>query len=76
VSYEIVSDVDNGKIKATVEMPSRRAPKTVLLRFRHPEAASMKSVTVNGKAWSDFDNSKEAILLDSLEGELEVTALY
>jgi hypothetical protein len=63
VSYEIISDVDNGKIRATVQMPSRKTPKTVLLRFRHPQAASMKSVTVNGKAWSDFDESKEAIRL-------------
>jgi hypothetical protein len=76
VSYEIVSDVDNGKIKATVEMPSRKAPKTVLLRFRHPEAVSVKSVTVNGKAWTDFDNGQEAIRLESLGGKLEVTALY
>ena len=76
VAYEIVSDVDNGKINATVEMPSRKAPKTVLLRFRHPRSASIKSVTVNGKAWADFDKSKEAIRLEGLEGKLEVTALY
>ncbi len=59
VAYEIVSDVDNGKITATVEMPSRlpapdkggqagKAPKEVVLRFRHPKAAPIKSVTVNG----------------------------
>jgi len=76
LAYEIVSDVDNGKIIATVEMPSRKAPKTVLLRFRHPQVASMKSVTVNGKAWTDFDKSKEAIRLQGLRGKLEVTALY
>jgi hypothetical protein len=34
VAYEIVSDVDNGKIGATVEMPLRKAPKEVLLRLR------------------------------------------
>ena len=36
VAYEIVSDVDHGKIVATVEMPSRRPPKEILLRLRHP----------------------------------------
>jgi len=76
VAYEIVSDVDNGKITATVEMPSRKAPKTVLLRFRHPKAASIRSVTVNGKAWPDFDQSKEAIRLEGLGRKLEVTAFY
>ncbi len=48
LAYEIVSDVDNGKINATVEMPSRKAPKEVVLRFRHPKAAPIKAVTVNG----------------------------
>jgi hypothetical protein len=57
-------------------MPSRKSPKTVLLRFRHPKAASMTSVTVNGKAWTDFDNTKETIRLESLGGKLEVTAHY
>lgn len=76
VAYEIVSDVDNDRIKATVEMPCRKAPKTVLLRFRHPKAAPIESVTVNGKAWTDFDKGKEAIHLEGLGGKLEVTALY
>ena len=49
VAYEIVSDVDHGKIAATVEMPSRNPPKAVLLRLRHPKALPMKSVTVNGR---------------------------
>ena len=49
VAYEIVSDVDHGKITATVEMPSRNPPKSVLLRLRHPKALPIKSVTVNGK---------------------------
>ena len=38
VAYEIVSDVDHGKITATVEMPSPDAAKSVLLRLRHPKA--------------------------------------
>jgi hypothetical protein len=38
-AYEIVSDADNGRINATVELPSRKAPKEVILRFRHPKAA-------------------------------------
>ena len=51
VAYEIVSDVEHGTISATVEMPRRIAPRTVRLRFRHPKAAPIKSVTVNGKLW-------------------------
>jgi hypothetical protein len=55
MDYEIVSDVDHGKIMATVKMPSRKLPEAVLLRLRHPSAAAIKSVTVNGKLWNHFD---------------------
>jgi hypothetical protein len=76
VAYEIVSDADHGKISATVEMPSRQAPKEVVLRFRHPKAAPMKSVTVNGKPWTEFNKDKETIALKGLAGTVAVTAQY
>ena len=76
VAYEIVSDVDNGKITATVEAPSRKAPKELLLRFRHPKAAPMKSVSVNGKPWTDFNKDKETISLKGLSGAISVQANY
>jgi hypothetical protein len=76
VAYEIVSDADNGKITATVEVPSRKAPTAVLLRFRHPRSAPIKSVTVNGKSWNAFDRRAEAIPLSAREGKLRVVARY
>lgn len=76
VAYEIVSDVDNGKINATVEMPARKPPKEVALRFRHPKAAPIKSVTINGKEWTEFNNDKETITLKGLAGTVSVTARY
>ncbi len=76
VDYEIVSHADNGKITATVEMPSRNPPKVVLLRFRHPKKTPIKSVTVNGKAWKDFDPAKEVIRLGGLKGTIKLEALY
>ena len=76
VAYEIVSEVDNGKISATVELPSRKTPKEVILRFRHPKAAPMKSVTVNGKPWTEFNKDKETIALKGLTGQVAVTAQY
>jgi hypothetical protein len=76
VAYEIASDVDHRKIAATVELPSRKPPKTVLLRFRHPQGTPMKSVTVNGRPWQDFDASKEIIRLHDLQGALKVEAIY
>jgi hypothetical protein len=36
----------------------------------------MKTVTVNGRDWSAFDNNKETITLKSLTGTVAVTAQY
>jgi len=76
VAYEIISDVDNGKINATIEMPSRKAPKEVVLRFRHPKSAPIKAVTVNGKPWTEFNKEKETITLKGLTGTVTVTDQY
>jgi len=76
VAYAIVSDVDNGKIIATVELPSRKAPKEVVLRLRHPKAAPIKSVTVNGKESNDFDAARELVRLGNFTGKVAVTVSY
>jgi hypothetical protein len=76
VAYEIVSDADHGKIAATVEMPSRDPPKSVLLRLRHPQALPMKAVTVNGRAWPDLDPDRELIRLRDVTGSVKVEAAY
>ena len=36
--YEIASDAAHGQITATVEIPARNPPSSVLLRLRHPGA--------------------------------------
>jgi hypothetical protein len=76
VAYEIVSDVDNGNISATVEVPARKPPRTVLLRFRHPKALPIKSVEVDGKPWKDFENGRGIIRLTGAKGKISVVAHY
>jgi hypothetical protein len=76
VAYEIVSDIDNSRITATVEMPSRKPPREVLVRFRHPKMKPIKGATVNGKAWSDFDPAKEIVRLHDVNGSVKVEAVY
>jgi len=76
VDYEIVSDVDRGRITATVRMPSRNPPKNVLLRLRHPQAEPVKSVKVNGAVWKDFDGTREAVMLHDVDGTVTVEAIY
>ena len=76
LAYEIVSDVDHGRILATVELPSRNPPRSVLLRFRHPETTPIKTVTVNGQKWKEFDRDKEVVTLTGLTGTVHVIAGY
>ena len=76
VSYEILSDADQGKISATVEVPSRPPAPTLVLRFRHPKAAPIQSVTLNGQPWNQFKPVQEVIELKGLTGKVAVTARY
>jgi len=76
VAYEIVSDVQHGRITATVEMPSRNRPKAVLLRLRHPKGLPITSVTVNGKDWIDFNRDEEAVALHDVTGSVSVEVKY
>ena len=76
LAYEILSDVDNGKITATLEIPSRNPPKSVVVRFRHPKAAPIKSAMVDGKPWSDFDPAKEIVRLRNVRGSVKVETVY
>ena len=76
LAYEIVSDVEKGRINATIVVPSRDPARTIVLRLRHPEAAPIKSVMVNGKPWTAFDKDRETIELSGLAGTVAVTAQY
>jgi hypothetical protein len=76
VDYEIVSDVDHGKITAVIDMPGRKSPRSVFVRLRHPEQTPIKSVTVDGKPWKHFDRQRDLIDLTGLKGKIEVTVGY
>ncbi|MGD0089596.1 MAG: hypothetical protein ABSE73_06710 [Planctomycetota bacterium] len=76
VAYEIVSDVDHGKIAATIVLPARNPPKAVVLRLRHPRAAPIKSVTVNGQPWQEFDAGKETVRLTGVKEKATVEVVY
>jgi len=59
VSVAWESHADEGVIIARAELPARRAPERICLRFRHPEKAELKQVRVNGEAGERFDPAKE-----------------
>jgi hypothetical protein len=59
VSFIIKSHANDGKIEATVQLQGSQPHTTILLRLRHPQGAPLRSVTVNGKPWQDFDAKEE-----------------
>ena len=76
VDYEIVSDVDHGRITATIRMPARNSAKEVWLRLRHPMSAPIRNVTVNGQDWKDFDPAKEVVKLHGQKENVTVEIKY
>jgi len=76
VDFEITSDVDHGKVTATLKMPSRHTARQVWLRLRHPKTAPIRGVTVNGQDYRDFEPAREVVKLHDLAGNLSVEVRY
>ncbi len=77
VAYTITSAADSGTVSAVVTIPARLpATAAVMLRVRHPRAAPIRAVTVDGKPWTDFDRDKEAVRLRGLAGTANVVVSY
>ena len=50
----------------TIDPPTRKRPRAIYARFRHPDGKTMNRVTVNGKPWQKFDPEKEWVVLPAL----------
>jgi hypothetical protein len=72
VSYELISDADHGRLKATVTLPSRNPPREVVLVLRHPDSTAIAAVKVNDKDWTDFDATRGRVRLRGLSGQARV----
>ena len=46
------------------------------MRLRHPTAAPIRSVVVNGKPWHDFDPARELVRLTGLDGTVSLEVRY
>ncbi len=74
VAYE--SAADQGRIRAAVRLDLRSPPKQTLVRFRHPAAAPLKAVTVNGQPHPAFQAASGDVDVTGLRGELALQAEY
>ncbi len=76
MSFEMRSFVDDGRIEMTLDPPTRNAPKTMHIRFRHPEGKPITRVTLNGKPHPHFNPKTEFVTLPPLQEKTEVIADY
>jgi hypothetical protein len=76
VAFEITSDVDHGRISATLNLTSRHPANEVWLRLRHPKATPIRGVMVNGQDYPDFDPAREVVKLHGLTGDVRVEVTY
>jgi len=59
LSFTVQSEAGAAGLGATVAVPNRQRPKELLVRLRHPRGLPLRSVTVNGEGWREFDTAKE-----------------
>jgi len=76
VSFRVVSQTEKGQIHATVSRPSRRPPKELWLRIRHPQQKPIREVQVNGNPHRGFNAAKETVFLPATGETLDVVVEY
>ena len=63
LSASLQSRAAAGQISADLDTAFSRTPKTLLVRFRHPQGKPMRSVTINGENWTAIDREKEWVII-------------
>jgi hypothetical protein len=77
VGFSIVSRIKTGTVLARVELPVSGFPASTNLRLRSPGESEMKSVTLNGKPWTQFDPAAETITIPpGMSGTIALEAHY
>jgi len=74
--FSVASHLRDGKIAATIQFSSP-AGLVTKLRLRVPEGNRMKSVTLNGKPWTQFDAAEETVTIPARFGhKVSLTISY
>ncbi|HEY3267934.1 MAG TPA: hypothetical protein VGM37_13470 [Armatimonadota bacterium] len=76
VSVRYHADAARDAIRLEAELSLRRAPGRIVARFRHPNKKPIRSVTVNGAAWTAFDPVRGDVDITGLSGKLAIEAGY
>jgi hypothetical protein len=77
LSMRVNSQLSQGRIHADITMPNRRRPHFLRIRLRNPRSQRIRSVTVNGQVWKDFNPENEWITIQSpSEGSYVIDVHY
>jgi hypothetical protein len=77
VNFTLESRAASGEISALIALEPRTLPSALFVRLRHPHSQPMKTVSVNGEKWTDFDASKEWVRISSPSNDFyKVVARY
>ncbi|MBX7254940.1 MAG: hypothetical protein K1Y02_01170 [Candidatus Hydrogenedentes bacterium] len=63
-------------VRAVASLELRDTPEQLFVRFRTPDKTPLKSVTVNGQAWSKFGAEKGDVDLAGLSGNVVIEIAY
>lgn len=63
-------------IRAVADLKLRDEPAQLVVRFRTPDKSPLKTVTVNGQAWSKFDAQKGDVDVAGLSGTVNIETTY
>lgn len=70
------SAVAQGEIRFEGRLRAARNAPRVLVRFRHPDKAPIKSVTVNGRAWKRWRAAAEEVEITGWKGSIRIVAKF
>jgi len=77
LGFAVHSHIREGRVDAAVDLPSKPTAAVIKLRLRVPEGYRMRSVSLNGKPWEQFDAAEESVTLpSSAKGRIELSVEY
>jgi hypothetical protein len=77
LSFTVRSHINSGRVEASLDLPSTSSSARIKLRLRVPEGHRMKSISLNGKNWAQFDAAEESVMLPpNAKGRLDLNVSY
>ncbi|MFO0889465.1 MAG: hypothetical protein U0790_10045 [Isosphaeraceae bacterium] len=77
LTMDVVSHAGSGEIRARIDLSGDTPPGSLLVRLRHPEGKAIRAVSVDGRAWTDFDPRREWVRIEKpARGKHEIISRY